>query len=216
MKFSMFLPVVVCEVDQSTGISCHTGVLPHTVVMTRPPICTPSLLMVTALHMETCFVSLPLKHSWKCFLSSETSSLLHLSLLLLIFSFFQHCKLSPIQRVNLELTWEKCSKTWNGVTESFRGPCAHHIIMPYLQLTSDLLGYAHNSVVLTAVKTNTPHCGMWILLNYWVSDHRVWIVYVCFLYFLRGDIISMFIVSLQNKSIYTTAKLPLLWGALWL
>ena len=88
MKFSMFLPVVVCEVDQSTGISCHTGVLPHTVVMTRPPICTPSLLMVTALHMETCFVSLPLKHSWKCFLSSETASFLHLYLLLLIFSFF--------------------------------------------------------------------------------------------------------------------------------
>lgn len=168
--------LVVCEVDQSTGISCHTGVLPHIVVMTHPLICTPSL-----------FMPCPWEHVLCLYPSNMAGNVFyHLKYLLFstflcyrLCSFFQHCKLSPILCVNLELTWEKCSKTWNCVTAFSSGPCAHHIIMSYLQLISDLLGYAHHSVVITAMQTNTPHCGMWILLNYWVSDHRVWIVYVC-------------------------------------
>lgn len=54
MKFSMFLPVVVCEVDQSTRISCHTGVLPHIVVMTCPLICIHSLLMLCPWERVLC------------------------------------------------------------------------------------------------------------------------------------------------------------------
>lgn len=182
------------------GLSVTLECFPQTAVTTWPMVWTPGLLAM-ALPMETYFVALPSLQGHKDASRSIFHYLKHvvfstfLILCSYLFSFFfHHCKLSPQNCVDLVLIWGICSKTWNYVSASSKGP-HHSVPLTYWDMP-------------TTVWLSQP----WKLTHLVVVCEFLWItgfqtlvyeqhVYgsVCLIFWEEKNILEC-IASLQNRS----------------